>query len=337
MKSAIVQTIIVNYRTPHLTLRAARGAQKAMAGMSGEVTIIDNASQDGSAPFLMDAIQSDNQPGRVPIRVITSDVNGGFGAGVNLGIEAGMADRRIPDYFYLLNSDAFPLEDALSSLVETLNLNKRLGIAGSQIVGEDGGSHQTAFRFPGLLSEFEAAASFGPVSRLFKRFAVPMTLPRKEIDCDWLAGASMLIRHDVLDDIGTFDEAFFLYFEETDLCRRARLAGWRTRYVPASKVAHVGSASTGMQDWLRKPDYWLDSRLHYFVKNGGWTYAFLANLACVLGGLLHGLQTSLRGRPALGPLRLGIRQFGHMAGRIVGRKPVQRGQKTNPVPAFGRI
>ncbi len=86
---------------------------------------------------------------------------------------------------------------------------------------------------------------------------------------DWLAGASLMMRQDVLDRIGLFDEEFFLYFEETELCLRAARAGWPTDYVVESRVAHVGSASTGMKTWDRIPQFWLDSRLRYFTLAGG--------------------------------------------------------------------
>ncbi len=81
--------------------------------------------------------------------------------------------------------------------------------------------HATAFRFPSIASEFESAIRFGPVSRLLKSRRVPMEHVDETQPVDWLAGASLMMRRTVLDEIGLFDETFFLYFEETDLCRRA--------------------------------------------------------------------------------------------------------------------
>ncbi len=95
-----------------------------------------------------------------------------------------------------------------------------------------------------------------------------------------------MMRQTVLDQIGLFDETFFLYFEETDLCRRAALAGWPTDYVVESRVTHIGSVSTGMKTWGRMPQYWFDSRRHYFVKNHGHAYASAALAAHVAGGIL---------------------------------------------------
>jgi GT2 family glycosyltransferase len=101
---------------------------------------------------------------------------------------------------------------------------------------------------------------------------------------------------DVLDRIGLFDETFFLYFEETDLCLRAARAGHQVHYVRESTVAHVGSASTGMKDWGRVPDYWFDSRHYYFAKNHGRLFALAATAAHLTGAALHRLRCALTGR-----------------------------------------
>jgi GT2 family glycosyltransferase len=121
---------------------------------------------------------------------------------------------------------------------------------------------------------------------LLARHVVAQPLPTATGRVDWLAGASLMMRMDVLDKIGLFDETFFLYFEETDLCRRAARAGWPTDYVVESRVSHIGSVSTGMKTWGRIPGFWLDSRLHYYVKNHGAAYAGAATLATLAGGVL---------------------------------------------------
>jgi GT2 family glycosyltransferase len=92
-----------------------------------------------------------------------------------------------------------------------------------------------------------------------------------------------------------------LYFEETDLCRRAAHAGWRTHYLPDSQVAHVGSASTGMKQWDRTPGYWFQSRDHYFTKSHGRLYAALATLARVAGTGVYELRRLLQGKPQADP------------------------------------
>lgn len=280
-------TVVLNWRTPEMTLRAAEAALCAMRGMAGALTIVDNASGDGSFEALSAAVKARGwNAGAVPVRVLQSGHNGGFGAGNNLGIRAGLPDGSRPDYIYILNSDAFPGAGAIRALLEHLEAHPEVGFAGSYIHGEDGTPHRTAFRFPSIASELEGAARLGPISRALRHRIVAQPIPEATGCVDWLAGASLMMRQSVLDRIGLFDERFFLYFEETDLCRRAALAGWRTAYVRESEVAHIGSVSTGMKNRARMPAYWFDSRRHYFVKNHGAGYAFAALLAHVLGGLL---------------------------------------------------
>lgn len=279
-------TVILNWRTPDMTLRSAEAALAALDGIEGALTIVDNCSGDGSFERMSAEVAArgwDQGPQRV--RVLQSGRNGGFGAGNNYGIRAGLPDGTRPDYVYLLNSDAFPEPGAIRALLDHLEARPATGFAGSFIHGEEGEPHRTAFRFPSVAGEFESHIYFGPVSRLLKNRIVAQPIPEATTRVDWLAGASLMMRQSVLDRIGLFDETFFLYFEETDLCRRAALAGWPTDYVVESRVEHIGSVSTGMKKWTRIPGFWLDSRLHYFSKNHGRAYAAAATAAAVTGGL----------------------------------------------------
>lgn len=299
---ATVLTILLNWRTPDMTLRAAEAALAAMEGVDGALTIVDNDSGDGSFAQIAGTVAArgwDRGPHRV--RVIQSGRNGGFGAGNNVGIRAGLPDGGRPDLVYILNSDAFPAPGAIRALRDHLLAHPATGFAGSFIHGEDGAPHRTAFRFPSAAGEFEAQARFGPVSRLLRRHIVAQPLPDRTVRVDWLAGASLMMRQAVLDEIGLFDETFFLYFEETDLCRRAARAGWPTDFVVESRVMHIGSVSTGMKRWTRIPGFWLDSRWHYYAKNHGPAYAALSTLAALAGGMVWRLRVLLQGKDRQDP------------------------------------
>jgi GT2 family glycosyltransferase len=176
-----------------------------------------------------------------------------------------------------------------------------VGIAGSYIHGVDGEPHLTAFRFPSLMSEFTESLRLSLVAPLLDRYRVQMPLPQHDTVLDWVAGCSMLIRRTVFDAIGLFDEGFFLYFEETDFCRRSAAAGFATAYVPASRVAHVGSASTGSTNWKRYPSYWFESRRRYFRKQHGEPYFWGATAARLAAGSLWRLRCALRGTPVNEP------------------------------------
>ena len=327
-----ILTVVLNYRTPDLTLRAVAAALREMQGLSGQLTIVDNASGDGSFETLAAAADANGWTRDGRVRIIQSGRNGGFGAGNNTGIRAGLAAGARPDFIYILNSDAFPDAGAIHALLACLKDNPSAGLAGSYLHGPEGMPHVTAFRFPSISSEFEGAACTGIVSRLLSDSIVSLPIPKATQPVDWLAGASLMIRREVLDDIGLFDERFFLYFEETDLCRRAAKAGWQTLYVPGSSVTHIGSASTGMKTWQRTPAYWFESRMHYFVKNHGVVYAGLATLAHVAGIVIYRTRSLVSDKPRLDPPHF-FRDLLRHAFRIAWRgKP-----RARPTPSIARF
>lgn len=301
MTDPTILTIILNFRTPELTLKAAEAALREMQGLRGEVLIVDNGSGDDSFQLLSQQAEARGWTDRNRLRVVQSGRNGGFGAGVNFAMRTGLSDGTRPDFFYLLNSDAWPEPGAIRQLRDFLIANPGAGLVGSHVRGVDGEPHRTAFRFPSIAGEFEMAARTGVFSRLLKTSIVAIPIPKTETRVDWTAGASLMIRSRMLDQIGEFDETFFLYYEETDLCRRAAAAGWRTHYLPRSEVIHVGSASTGMKTWSRTPAYWFDSRLHYFVKNHGRAYAALATLARMAGCVVWRLRRLISTKPQADP------------------------------------
>lgn len=285
--TARVLCILLNWRTAAMTLAAAEAALAALEGIDGALTIVDNASGDGSFEWLSaESARRGWDLGAQPVRVLQSGWNGGFGAGNNHGIRAGMPDGSRPDFVLILNSDAFPEKTAIRALLDHLVSHPETGLAGSYLYGGDGAGHRSAFRFPSIAGELEAHARLGPLSRLLARHVVAPPIPEATSPADWMAGASLMIRQAVLDEIGLFDEGYFLYFEETDLCHRAARAGWRCDYVRESRVRHLGSVSTGMKGWARVPRYWLDSRLRYFTKTHGAAYAAAATLALIAGGVL---------------------------------------------------
>ena len=299
MTAPSLLTVIVNYKTPDMTLQSAEAALREMQGIAGQIVIVDNDSGDGSFETIRAEIIRRGWP-EDRIEVIQSGHNGGFGAGNNAGIRHGFA-RRAYDYVYILNSDAFPDPGSIRILLDHLQASPQTGLAGSYIHGPDGDPHLTAFRFPSIWGELEGAARVGAVSRMLEKHIVPLPIPAVTTRVDWLAGASMIIRREVLEAIGLFDEAFFLYFEETDLCLRAARAGWATDYVRASEVTHIGSVSTGMKIWTRMPRYWFDSRLYYFRRNHGGLYAGAATLAHVAGALIWRLRRLIGGKSRRDP------------------------------------
>ncbi|PIE14236.1 MAG: glycosyl transferase [Rhodobacterales bacterium] len=301
MDSPKLLTVILNYKTPDMTLQSVEAALREMDGIKGRLIVVDNDSQDSSFEKLQQGVAARgwDQGGRV--QVLQSGHNGGFGAGNNFGIIAGLKQDPSYDFIYILNSDAFPDQGAITALIKALRDNPEVGFAGSYIHGPEGDPHETSFRFPGMLSEFEGAMRFGPVSKLLANYAISVPIPERTQRVDWLAGASMMMRRDVLAEIGLFDEHFFLYFEETDLCLRATKAGHPVLFVRESSVTHIGSVSTGMKTWTRMPRYWFASRKYYFSKNYGAAYALLVTLAHTTAGVLWRIRRRIQKKPQADP------------------------------------
>jgi GT2 family glycosyltransferase len=134
---------------------------------------------------------------------------------------------------------------------------------------------------------------------LLKKWQVALPISDLPVKVDWLAGASMLIRKQVFEDIGLFDDEYFLYFEETDFCLQAKKAGWPCWYVPASRVVHFVGSSTGVTDGSKKrrPRYWFESRQRYFLKNHGRLYLVLANLVWAGAYSLYRIRLKIQHKP----------------------------------------
>jgi N-acetylglucosaminyl-diphospho-decaprenol L-rhamnosyltransferase len=290
---------LLNWRTAQMTVRALDALVPELRALGdARVLVVDNDSQDGSYDALVQAV---NERGYGDVaEVVQSGRNGGYGFGNNVALRRGTAEGA--DYLYLLNSDAFVEPGAVRALVDYLDAHPRVGIAGSAVHSLDGAPHESAFRFPSVLSELERVTRLGVLTRALQNVRVPIARPtHTTTNVDWVAGASMMIRREVLEQIGLFDERFFLYYEETDLCLRAKRAGWLVAYVCESRVAHVGGASTGVtsQRVVQKPlpRYVLESRRHYFLKNHGRSRLWAANLAHFVGGASFRVRRVVQRKP----------------------------------------
>jgi N-acetylglucosaminyl-diphospho-decaprenol L-rhamnosyltransferase len=292
-----IAVIIVSYRTAQLTIEALRSVahERATPGMCIRAVVVDNSSED--LPSIAEAVASNDWSTWVSL--IASPRNGGYGYGNNLGLAQAWRDGP-PDYVYLLNPDAQVRSGAIATLVRFLESRADVGIAGGSFQTLDGHDWPIAFRFPSLWSEIDAGLSFGLVTRLLRRWVVARAMSKSVQPTDWVCGASMLIRPSVLAAIGGFDENYFLYFEETDFCYRARKAGFSTWYVPDSCVMHVGGQSTAVTSpdagSRRRPPYWFASRRRYFAVTFGLWHAMLIDVAALLANSLGFVKRVLLGR-----------------------------------------
>jgi len=288
-----IAVVIVNYRTAGLVADCLL----SLASEPGlHVIVVDNASGDDSIHVLSEAIQTN---GWHWVTLKPLEYNRGFSAGNNAAIRDLLASANPPRYIWLLNPDTVVLPGAAKELIEFLDDHPQVGIAGSRLQFPDGKSQTAAFRFPSLLGELEDTIRIGPVCRALARFRVPMTAHNANHPCDWVNGASMMIRREVFETVGLMDEGYFLYFEETDFCRRVKQAGWSIWHVPESRVIHLEGQSTGVtganQALKPRPKYWFDSRTRYYRKHHPGMYAFLADLIWIAAFGAWRVQFRFRG------------------------------------------
>lgn len=290
--------IMINYRTPELTAKAADCLLAELEAVGdSHLLIIDNDSQDGSLEVLN--AESANRAWGARVSIIASPRNGGYGYGINVGAAWGLSREDLPQYIYVLNSDAFADTASLRKMLAYMNNHADVGLAGNDIRGTQGEVQASAFRFPTVLSEVEAYAQLGVFSKLLARRVVSLPCSDAHREVDWVPGTSMLIRRETWNQVGPFDEGFFLYFEEVDYCRRVRNAGWKVVSIANAPVTHIGSVSTGMDDESKAmPQYWFDSRYRYFRKHHGKGYAAASDFAFLFGNLLFLAKKKAKGKPA---------------------------------------
>lgn len=301
--------VILNYKSASFVVDCLHSLVSEVTRLPGtRVVITDNASCDGSLARIASAIREQGWSSWA--RLVPLERNGGYAFGNNAAIREALREppAQRPDYVLLLNPDTVARPGALSELVSFMERNPAVGIGGSRLEEEDGTQHASRYRFHTIASEFESGIRLGLVTRLLENYKImpPLTLEAHSID--WVAGASMIVRREVFEEVGLLDEGFFLYFEEVDFCLRANRAGWPCWYVPDSRVAHLVGKSSGVTHTKgpgnRRPTYWFASRKRYFTKNHGRLYSFAADLAWAVGFGLWRLRRRLQGIPDRDPPNL---------------------------------
>jgi len=259
---------IVNTSSRDLLLACVESLEQgATREVSVEVVVLDNASDDGSAAAVRE---------RFPrVRVIEQRFRAGFGANHNTVIRATTGR-----YVYVLNEDTISEPGSLDRMVAYMDAHPRVGALGPGVVYPDGRHQTSAWRFP-----TPTAAAIGTLT-LGKAGIVQSegTRPKR---VDWAMACALLVRRAALDEVGDFDERFFIYAEETDLCRRLAAAGWETYYLPDVVITHYVSQFSANVPERRIVEHWR-SRHQYWAKHHS---PFGARTAA----LLTGLQYAARG------------------------------------------
>jgi GT2 family glycosyltransferase len=297
-----VLIVIVNYRTADLAIDCLRSLAPQVSD-DVKVIVTDNASGDGSVDRITSAVAREGWSSWASVMPLPT--YGGFAYGNNAAIRPALESSDPPKYFYLLNPDTIALPGAVEQLAKFLDEHPQVGIAGGRAENPDGTVRRSVFRFHSPLGELEGQLRVGVISKALNRYIVAPPVPEKSAQADWVSGASMMIRREVFETTGLLDDGFFMYFEETDFCLRAKRAGWQTWYVPASRVIHLVGQSSGVtgaqRAAKRRPKYWFDSRHRFFLRHYGPVMTLLADLAWAGGSAVGNLIQKLRRKPRTDP------------------------------------
>jgi N-acetylglucosaminyl-diphospho-decaprenol L-rhamnosyltransferase len=262
MKSDL-SIVIVSFNTRQLLKECLDSVYASLAEstLTSEVIVVDNASRDGSAAMVRKHFPQ--------VRLIANEDNRGFAAANNQALRTlgyGIGNRKypsssnlqppisnihsppLPKYLMLLNPDTIVGGNALTTLVRFMDENPRAGACGARLLHSDGGFQHSAFAFPTL---FQVFLDFFPInyrltdSRLNGRYPRRLYQAGKPFPIDHPLGAALMVRREAVEQVGLFDERFFIYCEEIDWCLRIKADGWGIWCVPEAEIVHHVAQSTG--------------------------------------------------------------------------------------------
>ena len=231
----LVSAVVVNHEAGDALLACV--ASLRAEGVD-EVTVVDNASSDGSPEALVSADDK--------VRLVQTGTNRGYGAAANRGIALSASELVL-----VTNPDVAVHRGALAALVAVLGADPTLAVAGPCILEADGSRYPSARRFPSLVDAAGHAllGDLVPTNRFTRRYRMGDLDTDKVAEVDWVSGACFLARRRALDELEGFDETYFMYAEDADLCWRARRAGWGVVYVPGAVVTHLQGISTAQHPY----------------------------------------------------------------------------------------
>lgn len=238
-----VSVIIVNYRTPEKTIACIDSIKNSdVGGLRLEIITVDNMSGDGSP----DKITKKHPD----IKMIKSPKNIGMGGGNNLGIKE--AKGR---FLLVLNPDTLIKKDAIKHLYDFMSGRLNVGVVGPKLLNPGGSLQYSCLRFPKPHTPLLRRTFLGKVSKdHLDRFLMKDFDHNSEKEVDWIIGSCLMINRTLLEKIGSaFNEKFFMYFEDTDLCRRAWKGGFKVFYYPKAKVVHDHMRQSADNPWYLAP------------------------------------------------------------------------------------
>jgi GT2 family glycosyltransferase len=231
-----ITVIIVNYNSGRHLAECLNSLDAGLHGFTWEVVVVDNASIDGSETV------AEKEDLKTRVRLVRRPSNTGFAAAANLGARTGAVNLLL-----FMNPDCLAAPGFMDPLIDELDTHPRAAAVAPCVFNEDGSPQGNARGDPtmmtGLFGRSTLLSRLFPSARLARR-NVLLSESRAAASVDWVSGSCVLVRREAFDGIGGFDERYFLYWEDADLCRRLRNAGWSIRFRPDATVVHLGARSS---------------------------------------------------------------------------------------------
>jgi len=224
--------VVVNHNSGSYLARCISSIYAAAGDLALDVVLVDNASADGSTELAARTHAS--------LRVVTNGVNRGFAAAANQGVRLTAAP-----YALLLNPDAEIIGGSLGSLLKVAADRPRAAVVGPLVRNPDGTIQASARKVPDLLESLGHAflGPFAPNNRFSRSYTMAEWDRSSEREVEWVSGCAMLLRRDAFEAVGGFDEGYFMYVEDVDICTRLRQRGWSVLFCPELEVVHATSSA----------------------------------------------------------------------------------------------
>jgi GT2 family glycosyltransferase len=276
--------IIVNWNTRDITRDCLRSIREHVTSLTYEVIVVDNASSDGSAEMICDEFPD--------VRLIANDDNLGFGRANNQAMRVARGE-----YFFLLNSDTVILDGAVERLIDFIAADPSIGIAGCKLLFEDRTLQSSCSRFPSIrVALLEDLMLYKFLSRRLQgEWLLGGYWPHdhaRDVDAVW--GAAMLLRREVFDQTGGFDERIFMYGEDLEWCWRVHDKGWRIAFTPDAAIIHLNHKSSEKRYGDERIDLCHKRAYEIYRRRAGFAAMALLMLIKTVGALIRVAYFGLR-------------------------------------------
>lgn len=256
-----ISIVVISFNTVDYTDECLQSVYDNLGQINAQIIVVDNASEDGSSEMVREKF-----PGAI---LIENTDNRGFSAANNQAFE--LCSGRL---ILLLNSDTIVLDDVLQKSIEYMDQHPDVGAFGCRVLNTDRTVQRTCSQFPSIFNQVLQTLGVDrlPYPRFFGRYQMRHWSRDSERDVDVISGCYLIVPKEILDTVGTLDEDFFFFGEETDWCRRIQNAGWKTRFSPVGEIIHHGSVSARKLN--EKRDLLLgEAKVRLHKKYGGYSAA----------------------------------------------------------------